>query len=71
MSAIDLNKFVDDLTAQAKNIKKTIAEIVIYSNGSLSLEDLYNLTLVDIKQLEEILTTKIKSDRNVTGKEYL
>ena len=71
MSTSDLNKFVDDIAAQAKNIKKTIIEIATYSNGAILLEDLYNMTLVDIKQTEQIVSEKLKSDRNIKGKEYL
>ena len=71
MSASELNKFVDDITAQAKNIKKTIIEIAAYSNGSISLEDLYNMTLIDIKQTEEIISDKLKADRNIKNKEML
>lgn len=71
MSTSDLNKFVDDIAAQAKNIKKTIIEIATYSNGAILLEDLYNMTLVDIRQTEQIVSEKLKSDRNIKGKEYL
>ena len=66
-----MQKYIDNLTTQSKNIKKILYEIAVYSNGSIKLEDLYNMPLEEIKPIEEILMEKLKSDRNIKGKEYL
>lgn len=66
-----MQEYIDNLTTQSKNIKKILYEIAVYSNGSITLEDLYNMPLEEIKPIEKILMEKLKSDRNIKGKEYL
>jgi hypothetical protein len=71
LSPAEMEEYIENLSTQSKNIKKTLYELVIYSNGSLTLEDLYSISFEEIIPIEKILTEKIKSDRNIQGKEYL
>lgn len=71
LSSSELQEYNDNLMAQAENLRRMLVEISVYSNGSINLQDLYNMPMVQIKQIEEIITKKIKSENNVSGKEYL
>jgi hypothetical protein len=71
LSSSELQEYNDNLIAQAENLRRMLVEISVYSNGSINLQDLYNMPMIQIKQIEEIITKKIKSENNVTGKEYL
>lgn len=67
----ELEKFTNELIAQAHKIKKTLAEIAIYSNGSIRLEDVYNVPIDQIKVLEEIISNKIKAENNIKTPQML
>jgi len=71
LSGIELQKYTDDLIAQGETIKKILAEIAIYSSGSINLTDLYNMPMTQVKMIEKIISDKIKSENNIKGKEYL
>jgi hypothetical protein len=71
LSGIELQKYIDNLIAQGESIKKILAEISVYSNGSINLQDLYNMPMTQIKMIEKVISDKIKSENKVTGKEYL
>jgi len=67
----ELKKYNEELIAQANKIKKILYEIAIYSNGAITLQDLYNMAFDEIKPIEEILMEKIKSDNNIVSKQML
>lgn len=71
LSGEELKTYTDDLIAQGESIKKILAEIAIYSNGSISLSELYHMTMTHIKMIEKVISDKIKSENNIKGKEYL
>ena len=71
LSGIELQKYTDDLIAQGETIKKILAEIAIYSSGSINLTDLYNMPMTHVKMIEKVISDKIKSENNIKGKEYL
>ena len=71
LSGIELQKYTEDLIAQGETIKKILAEIAIYSSGSINLTDLYNMPMTHVKMIEKVISDKIKSENNIKGKEYL
>jgi hypothetical protein len=64
-------KYINELIAQGNKIKKVLFEIAIYSNGSVTLQDLYNLPLNEIKDIETTIEQKIKLDKNIKEKQLL
>ena len=71
LSNVELQKYIDNLIAQGESIKKILAEVAVYSNGSINLTDLYNMPMTQIKMIEKIISDKIKSENKITSKEYL
>ena len=71
LSGIELQKYTEDLIAQGETIKKILADIAIYSSGSINLTDLYNMPMTHVKMIEKVISDKIKSENNIKGKEYL
>ena len=71
LSGIELQKYIDNLIAQGESTKKILAEISVYSNGSINLQDLYHMPMNQIKMIEKVISDKIKSENKVIGKEYL
>lgn len=66
-----LNSYIEDLATQERKLVEILTEIAIYSNGAISLQDLYNLPFEQVNHIEKTLSEKIKMDRNISGKEYL
>lgn len=71
MNHDEINKFLDQLITQREQIKKNILELTIYSNGSIRLEDMYNLTSRDIETIEKSITEKIKLDKGIKTQDML
>lgn len=71
LSNSELEDFTNELIAQSHKIRKTLAEIAIYSNGSIRLEDVYNMPIDQIKVLEELITNKIKVENNIKTPQML
>lgn len=71
LSNEELIEFTDHLIALGKSLRKTLTEIAIYSNGSFRLEDVYSLPSDQIKELEEIVSKKIKLERNIKEQQML
>lgn len=71
LSNRELIQFTDNLIAHGKKLRRNLSELVIYSNGSLTMQDAYSLPIDQIKDLEEILSKKIKLDRNIKDTQML
>lgn len=67
----ELKKIIDNMTAQAKKIEETLLELSLYSNGSITLQDLYNMPLTKLEPIQKMLKSKIEMDLGINSKKYL
>lgn len=67
----ELKKYIDNMTAQKENLEKSLLDLSIYSNGSITLQDLYNLPSTKLEPIQKTLTSKIEMDLGINSKKYL
>ena len=66
-----MKKYTDSLAAHQRDIEKKLIDIVVFSNGSITLEDLYNSTFKSIELIWKSIEKKIKIEKNIKGQEML
>jgi len=71
MYGSELNSFLNNMITQREQIKKNIIDLSIYSNGSIRLEDMYNLTTIDVANIEKTILEKIKMDKGIKSQQML
>lgn len=59
------------MTAQREKLEKSLLDLSIYSNGSISLQDLYNLPVTKLEPIQKTITSKIEMDLGINSKKYL
>lgn len=71
MSNAEIASYSDHLITQGKKLEENILELAIYSNGSITLDDLYSMPIENIEKLEKIIPKKIKIERNIKEQQLL
>lgn len=71
MSDHDLQKYTETMIAQQEKFKENLFDLSIYSNGSISLDNLYSMPLKDISILQDRLSKKLKQESNIKQNQYL
>lgn len=71
MDKNQLNSYINELITQREKIKKNMIDLSIYSNGSIRLEDIYNLSINDITNIEKTILEKIKLDKGIKSQQML
>jgi hypothetical protein len=66
-----MKKYIDDLNKKISVFRKSLIELSIYSNGSISLETLYSIPISDLNDLDETIIKKLKSDRGIKEQQML
>lgn len=67
----ELKKIIDTMTARKDKLENNLLELSIYSNGSLTPNDLYNMPLSKIETIQKSLISKIELDLGINSKKYL
>lgn len=67
----EIKNFVDNLITQSNKIQESLLETTIYSNGSISLDILYNIPIEQVDKIQKIISKKIKQDRNIKESKLL
>lgn len=71
LSNSEIEKYTDNLISLMDDLKEYLAEIVIYSKSSVTLNDLYNMSMSDIKIIEKVISKKLKQESNIKQNQYL
>lgn len=71
MTPYELKEYSNSLVAQANGFRKSLIEIAVFSEGAVTFADVMMMPLSQIRDLEEIVTKKIKLDKNIKSKEML
>ena len=61
----ELHAFTQDLVAQAKILEDNLLELSVFSNGSITYNDLLQMPVGQVKSLQRIITKKLKQEKGV------
>lgn len=65
MTPEQLQAFTRQLVAQGEAYNKSLIDLAIYSNGSVTYNDILQMPLNQIKMIETSVSNKIKSERGI------
>jgi hypothetical protein len=71
MSALELNNFTKDLIVQQEQLEQNLMELAVYGNGSVTYNDLLQMSVGSVRRLSSIISKKIKQDKGITESNML
>jgi hypothetical protein len=71
MSALELNDFTKDLIVQQEQLEQNLMELAVYGNGSVTYNDLLQMSVGNVRRLSSIISKKIKQDKGITESNML
>lgn len=71
MAPEEFYKFTRKLVAQGEAYTKGLIELAVYSNGSLTYEQILMMPISQIRQFETAITNKIKADKGIKDQAML
>jgi methionine synthase II (cobalamin-independent) len=71
MSPEELKTYTDKLIAQQKRIEQNMIELAVYSNGAFTYNDMLQIPAGQVKDIEDIITKKLKQDRGIKEQSLL
>ena len=64
----EVNKLVDGLDQERKKVRKAINQIALYSNGSYTIQDMYNMPIPYIEEIKDEMSDKVEQEKQAMEK---
>lgn len=59
---------IDNLSTENKNYRSLINQIALYSQGSYTVQDMYNMTVLQLEDIKEEMLNKAESEKQAIEK---
>ncbi len=59
---------IDHLSTENKNYRSLINQIALYSQGSYTVQDMYNMTVLQLEDIKEEMLNKAETEKQAIEK---
>ncbi len=59
---------IDHLSTENKNYRSLINQIALYSQGSYTVQDMYNMTVLQLEDIKEEMLNKAENEKQAIEK---
>ena len=64
----EVNKLVDGLDQERKKLRQVINQVALYSNGSYTIQDMYNMTIPHVEEIKDEMIDKVDKEKQAMEK---